>query len=102
MRLADAKKWLDDRPEIQSIFACVCDLNGTLRGKRLPKAQIGKVVEGGVRMPLSVINVDIWGEDIQDSVLVFETGDSDGICEFTGRDLLPIDWTERPSAMAML
>ena len=98
----DINSWLSDRPEIQSIFACVCDLNGTLRGKRVPVEQASKVVEGSVRMPLSVVNLDVWGEDIEDSKLVFETGDSDGLCDFTGRGLLPISWTDRPTAMAML
>ncbi|WP_028956771.1 glutamine synthetase family protein [Sulfitobacter sp. 20_GPM-1509m] len=95
-------QWLADRPEIQSIFACVCDLNGTLRGKRVPVDQAEKVVEGGMRMPLSVVGLDVWGEDIENSKLVFETGDSDGLCDFTGRDLLPITWLDRPTAMAML
>lgn len=94
--------WLAERPEIQSIFACVCDLNGTLRGKRVPVDQADKVAKGGMRMPLSVVGLDIWGEDIQNSKLVFETGDSDGLCDFTGRDLIPITWTDRPTAMAML
>lgn len=95
-------KWLAEHPEIESIFACVCDLNGTLRGKRVPTDQAEKVSDGGMRMPLSVVGVDVWGEDIENSELVFETGDSDGLCEFTGRDMLPITWTDRPTAMAML
>lgn len=33
----DVTAWLRDRPEIESIFACVCDLNGTMRGKRVPE-----------------------------------------------------------------
>lgn len=102
MPVENVTKWLSERPEIQSIFACVCDLNGTLRGKRVPVDQALKVVEGGVRMPLSVLNVDVWGEDVENSKLVFETGDSDGLCDFTGRDLLPITWSDRPTAMAML
>ncbi|WP_069298283.1 glutamine synthetase family protein [Neptunicoccus sediminis] len=102
MPVQDVKNWLKSHPDIESVFACVCDLNGTLRGKRVPVDQAEKVIEGGIRMPLSVVSVDIWGEDIEDSALVFETGDSDGICEHTGRDLLPITWTDRPAAMAML
>ena len=94
--------WLSERPEIESIFACVCDLNGTMRGKRVPVEQASKVECGGLRLPLSAVNVDIWGEDIENSELVFATGDSDGLCEFTGRPLLPIDWTSRPTALAML
>ncbi|NND91899.1 MAG: glutamine synthetase [Granulosicoccus sp.] len=94
--------WLNEHPEIESIFACVCDLNGTMRGKRVPVAHAEKVADGGLRMPLSVVNVDVWGEDIEDSELVFETGDSDGLCDYTGRPLVPITWTSRPTALAML
>ena len=102
MTTTDVKNWLAERPQIETIFACVCDLNGTLRGKRVPIDQAEKVVAGSVRMPLSVVGMDVWGEDIENSKLVFETGDSDGICDFTGRELLPITWTDRPTAMAML
>jgi glutamine synthetase len=98
----DITRWLEDRPDIQSIFACVCDLNGTLRGKRVPVDQVDKIVAGGMRMPLSVVGVDVWGEDIENNKLVFETGDSDGLCDYTGRGLLPITWLDRPTAMAML
>jgi glutamine synthetase len=97
-----AETWLADHPEIESIFACVCDLNGTMRGKRVPVDQVSKVVGGGLRMPLSIVGMDVWGEDVENSELVFETGDSDGLCDFTGRPLMPITWTNRPSALAML
>ena len=95
-------KWLDERPETGSVYACVCDLNGTLRGKRVPVTQAAKVEQGELRMPLSVVNVDIWGEDIAGSELVFESGDADGLCEYTGRELLPVTWTTQPTALAML
>ena len=94
--------WINQHSEIETIFACVCDLNGTLRGKRVPVDQVSKILKGEVRMPLSLLNLDIWGEDIENSELVFETGDSDGLCDFTGRPLMPINWTSRPSALAML
>lgn len=102
MSVDDLTNWLAQRPEIETVFACVCDLNGTMRGKRLPVEQAAKILGGGLRMPLSVLNVDVWGEDIENNELVFETGDSDGICDFTGRPIVLINWTNRPSALAML
>ena len=36
MNSADPTAWLADRPEIETIFACICDLNGVMRGKRVP------------------------------------------------------------------
>lgn len=94
--------WLNEHPEIDNVIAAVCDLNGIMRGKRVPIAQVSKVIEGSVRMPLSALGVDIWGEDIENSNLVFETGDADGICQPTGRGILPVTWTAKPSAMVPL
>ena len=102
MPVSSISKWLEERPEVESVYACVCDLNGTLRGKRVPVTQAAKVEQGELRMPVSVVNVDIWGEDIAGSELGFKSGDADGICEYTGRELLPVTWTSKPTALAML
>ena len=87
---------------IENVFAAVCDLNGTLRGKRVLVDQVRKVLDGALRMPLSITGLDIWGEDIVSSELVFETGDADGICEYTGRGILPINYTTKPTALIPL
>lgn len=102
MEPEDATAWLADRPEIETIFACICDLNGVMRGKRVPVDQVEKIVSGGLRMPLSLLGMDIWGEDIEGNELVWDTGDADGLCDFTGRPLIPVDWTARPAAFAQL
>jgi len=70
------------------------DLNGQMRGKRVPAAYAAKLEEGAVRMPLSVLNVDILGADIDDSPLVFETGDADGVLKPTDRGAMPLPWLE--------
>ncbi len=91
--------WLREHPEIRTITTAVADLNGQARGKRLPVGFADKALEGTTRMPLSVLNVDIWGDDIEDSPLVFETGDRDGILRPTGRGFVPTPWLTNPSAM---
>ena len=96
---------MQDRSEalagVASLRAAVCDLNGTLRGKRIPVESAEKALNGGLRMPLSVAGGDIWGEEVAGGH-IFETGDPDGICESTGRGILPINWTETPSALIPL
>jgi glutamine synthetase len=82
--------------------AAVCDLNGALRGKRLPVGRATSALTGGTRMPLSITGVDVWGEDIVGGKLVFETGDADGVCEWTGRGPLPMSWTAQPTALIPL
>ena len=102
MSCEQALEWLDANPAVQSLRVAVCDLNGAMRGKRIPRDQAKKALEGGIRMPLSICGVDVWGEDIVGSALVFETGDADGVCQWTGRDILPIDWTVQPSGLIPL
>lgn len=99
---SEAHDWLANADSVESIQAVVCDLNGILRGKRVPIGQAKKVLEGGIRMPLSIVGVDVWGEDIVGSSQVFASGDMDGICSPTGRGALPVTWTLKPSAVVPL
>ncbi|PSL21773.1 glutamine synthetase family protein [Shimia abyssi] len=88
--------------EYQTIRVATADLNGQLRGKRLPSSQADKLANGGLRMPLSALNVDIWGDDINNSPLVFESGDADGILRPTNRDPVPMPWLETPSKLHLM
>ena len=72
----------------KSLRIAAVDLNGQLRGKRVAPDMAGKQM----RMPLSVLNIDIFGADIEGSPLVFESGDKDGILEPVGRDHIPLPW----------
>ena len=46
-------------------------------------------------MPFSVMNVDIWGWDIERSQLVFETGDAGGFLRPTEREEFPMPWLKK-------
>lgn len=89
MSNTDIQKWFEDHPEVTNVQVAACDINGIWRGKRVPVEQIGKVLKGEMRMPISALALDIWGRDIEGSPLVFDTGDVDGRCEITDRGLLP-------------
>ena len=91
--------WLDQHPEVRNVRLGAADLNGQPRGKRLPVRFARKVEEEGTRFPLSVLNLDIWGEDVEDSPLVFEIGDPDGILRPTERGYVPMPWLQTPSAL---
>ncbi|NOR61276.1 MAG: glutamine synthetase, partial [Rhodobacteraceae bacterium] len=81
---------MPDTPSM--IRAAVCDLNGIWRGKLMPATQLEKVMEGSLRMPHSVPAIDIFGEDVADSPLVFASGDADSLCLPTNRGPLPELW----------
>ncbi len=88
-----------DLTQFSTFRVAACDLNGQMRGKRVPGAYADKLDKGAVRMPLSVLNVDLWGADIEGSPLVFESGDADGVLVPSGRGPVPMPWLEAPSAL---
>ena len=86
-------------PGLKTIRIAACDMNGQMRGKRLPASQADKLDSGGARMPVSALNVDLWGRDVEDSPLVFETGDADGVMLPTERGPVPMPWLKTGSAL---
>lgn len=97
--MKDLAGWLRKNPMVRTIRVAAADLNGQARGKRVPVRFADSVLKDGTRFPFSVLNLDIWGEDIDDSPLVFEMGDADGILRPTERGFLPMPWLEAPTAM---
>jgi glutamine synthetase len=93
------KNWLRKHPEVRTIRVAAADLNGQARGKRIPSRFADKVVSDGTRFPMSVLNLDIWGEDIEDSPLIFDSGDADGVLRPTERGFMPMPWLEAPTAL---
>lgn len=100
--LSDAKALLDSSPDLVFVDAFFTDLNGVLRGKRMPARDAMKLVKDGLRLPRSLVGVDIWGADVIENGLVMETGDSDGICYPVGSGLIPTPWATDPSAQVMM
>ncbi len=91
--------WLDAFPDIHTVWTAVPDLNGQARGKRLPASSAGKLYDATAKMPLSALSLDIHGDDIEDSPLVFESGDQDGFLRPTARGPIPMPWLEPGSLL---
>jgi glutamine synthetase len=97
--MSTLSRYLYENPEITSIRTVASDLNGQARGKRMARRFADKALEEGTRFPYSALNLDIWGEDIEDSPLVFGSGDPDGILMPTERGFLPVPWLDSPTAL---
>ncbi|MDR7126060.1 glutamine synthetase family protein [Pseudotabrizicola sp. 4114] len=93
------KDYLRKHPQVRTIRVAAADLNGQARGKRIPARYADKAVKDGTRFPFSVLSLDIWGEDIDDSPMVFEQGDQDGVLKPTERGFMPMPWLEAPTAL---
>lgn len=97
-----ARAFLAGSPELKFVDAFLVDLNGVARGKRLPAKGAMKLFEGGLRLPRSLIGVDVWGTDVFDNGLVVDTGDSDGVCIPLDPGLVPTPWAKERTAQALL
>lgn len=97
-----ARAFLAAAPDLRFVDAFLVDLNGVARGKRLPAKGAMKLFEGGLRLPRSLIGVDIWGTDVFDNGLVVDTGDQDGVCEPLPPGLVPTPWAKEKTAQVQL
>ncbi len=90
---------MEQPTDFATIRVAAADLNGVMRGKRVPASYAAKLDKGAVRLPFSALNVDILGEDIANSPLVFDSGDADGILRPSGRGPVLMPWLATPSEL---
>ncbi|GED22134.1 glutamine synthetase family protein [Halomonas halmophila] len=88
----EATAFLEQHPEIATIDLLISDLNGVLRGKRIPRENLEKVYRDGVNLPASVFALDIHGNTIEETGLGLETGDGDRVCHPVPGSLMPSPW----------
>lgn len=84
-------------PGIDAVEVFIVDLNGILRGKRVPIDRLAKAGEGGLRLPVSTLGLDIFGTDVPENGIAIETGDPDGIMVPVPGSLVPMLWADRPA-----
>src|SRR5262249_9367718 len=65
-------------PKIQSVDAVLVDINGILRGKRIPIGDARRLFESGMQIPRSVYLMDPRGEMTSPFGRGFGDGDPDG------------------------
>ena len=85
-------------PDIGVAEVYVTDLNGIARGKLVPMDMLEKLGEGGMKMPISTLVLDIFGSDVPETGLALERGDPDGVLMAVPESLAPMLWADRPTA----
>ncbi|TGQ06796.1 glutamine synthetase family protein [Mesorhizobium sp. M2E.F.Ca.ET.219.01.1.1] len=74
---AEAKAFLDANPEIEAFDIVLTDANGIGRGKIVRRHELMGIFENGRHLPISILGLDITGEDVHETGLVWDTGDGD-------------------------
>ncbi|MFZ1815087.1 MAG: glutamine synthetase family protein [Rhizobiaceae bacterium] len=75
--LAEARSFLDANPEVEAVDIVLTDANGVGRGKIIRRHELEGLYEKGRNLPTSILGLDITGEDVHETGLVWDTGDGD-------------------------
>ena len=82
-----------------SLRTACADLHGALRGKRVTGGNLDALEFSGQRLQFSALSMDIWGTAVDDSPLMFASGDGDGQLRCTDRDPVKMPWLEQPTTL---
>ncbi|MCV6588755.1 MAG: glutamine synthetase family protein [Marinobacterium sp.] len=98
----EARQFLADNPDIQSIDLMLPDMNGVLRGKRITPDALTKVYQDGVALPASMFALDVTGHTIEETGLGFALGEPDRICKPVPGTLVRVAWGDQPRAQVLM
>jgi glutamine synthetase len=73
----EAQAFLDAHPEIEAFDIVLTDANGVGRGKIIRRHELSSLYTGGRHMPISILGLDITGEDVHETGLIWDSGDGD-------------------------
>lgn len=75
--LAEAEAFLEANPDIEAVDILLHDSNGIGRGKIIRRHELSSLYKSGRHMPISILGLDICGEDVHETGLIWDQGDGD-------------------------
>lgn len=75
----EAIAFIKTNPDIRQISLILTDLGGIARGKSVRAHELETIFKNGRPLPSSILSLDASGEDVEDTGLVWDIGDMDGM-----------------------
>lgn len=75
--IAEAEAFLAAHPEIEAFDIVLHDANGIGRGKIIRRHELLSFYRNGRHLPISILGLDICGEDVHETGLIWDQGDGD-------------------------
>jgi glutamine synthetase len=75
--IAEAQAFLEAHPEIEAFDIVLHDSNGIGRGKIIRRHELLAFYQSGRFLPISILGLDICGEDVHETGLIWDQGDGD-------------------------
>lgn len=94
--IAEAEAFLAAHPEIAAFDLVLIDLNGIARGKIIRRHELLPIFRSGRHLPGSILGLDVTGEDVDETGLVWADGDADRRAWPVAGSLVPLAWTSPP------
>ncbi len=99
---AEAHDFLDANPDVEAIELLITDPGGVARGKIVAREELAAIYTDGRCVAGSILGLDVTGEDVEDTGLVWSVGDADRLCWPVRGTLKRTPWTWRPGAQVLL
>ncbi len=94
--LAEAQAFLAAHPEIEAFDIILHDANGIGRGKIIRRHELEGLYKSGRHLPISILGLDICGEDVHETGLIWDQGDGDLRAWPIPGTLVPLQGTNPP------
>ena len=99
---AELAAFLAHNPDVQSVQIFITDPSGVPRGKSVRREELVRIFESGRQVAGSILGLDITGEDVDSTGLVWDTGDADMTARPIAGTLKPVTWLAAPTGQLML
>jgi glutamine synthetase len=100
--VSEAAAFLAAHPEIEAVDIVLHDSNGIGRGKIIRRHELLSLYRSGRHMPISILGLDICGEDVHETGLIWDQGDGDLRAWPVPGTLKPLHSTNPPRAEVFL
>lgn len=94
--VAEAEAFLAAHPEIEAFDIILHDANGIGRGKIIRRHELLGFYKSGRHLPISILGLDICGEDVHETGLIWDQGDGDLRAWPVPGTLVPLHGTNPP------
>ena len=79
-------------PDVQAVPIMITDPSGVLRGKSVRISELERIFDSGRQVAGSILGLDITGQDVDDTGLVWDTGDADMTARPLANTLVRAPW----------
>src|SRR4051812_24387931 len=98
----ELSEFLARHPKVQAVQIFITDPSGVARGKAVRREELARIFESGRQVAGSILGLDVTGEDVEATGLVWETGDADMTARPVAGTLQPSPWIAAPTGQLML